>query len=654
MSLAPYIVTVITKEDSPYNVVPNAPIEIRARLSNGSSGGLSLIYEDQQGLTPITQTGATADTNGQFVFYAAAAEYNAVYQSQTFPVDMGLTASTLQAPLDIALINDISKTHDFDTETLMKASLIVFPLKKTLTTKGKVTVNDGQGARYLAQAAQAVDGWKDVLLADGKSSLWQEGIGVFTSLNEYESFAPDNKRFAGAYGLTNIGATILVGDSITAGTGSTTYKQSYAFQVMRSIWNSLDNGDNTDRGFRYETILNLVQEFARGDIGGAASIGGNYVNGIGATNDALKIPVGTTLTITNREISSCDFFYDATATTATSVNFDLNGTVYINKALAGTGIQSTFATNIIDGIQLINDTDTIGITAVGGDVYITGLMTFRKSSLSPTVFISAQPAWGYTDFLTKAPILSQHVQTLATGKVKLIILNLGTNNIFAGIVKTPDDYLVAVQDLITAYELGMGNCKFIISVPAEGGGAFPTVLASYNEYINKIVGFCDTNGHQVLRLDKTVISKFPDNYTIDGIHPNDEGHAIEAKLICDAINVPYNRFDYRRVANSAPKPINADVTYNDTWGDFSSSAFAVKVQVEGNILSLSGIAQPNGSVSTTVAVLPVGFRPLRNAFVVVKTSTGIIGATINTTGNVDVDSVAPWVSFENINLVLNR
>ena len=536
----------------------------------------------------------------------------------------------------------------------MTASTIVFPLNKTLTTKGNVTVNDGQGASYLVQAAQAVDGWKDVLLADGKSALWKEGIGVFTSLNEYESYTPDSKQFAGAYGLTNVGATILVGDSITAGTGSSTYKQSYAFQVMRSIWNSLDNGENTDRGYRYETNLNMAQEFARGDIGGAASIGANYVNGVGATNDALKIPVGTTLTITNREISSCDFFYDADATTATSVDFDLNGTVYLNKALAGTGIQSTFATNIIDGTQLINDSDTIGITAVGGDVYVTGLMTFRKSSLSPTVFVSAQPGWGYTDFLTKAPILSEHVQTLATGKVKLVILNLGTNNIFAGIPKTPDDYLIAVQDLITAYESGMGNCKFIISVPAKGGIAFPAVLASYDEYINKIVGFCDTNGHQVLRLDKTVLSKFPADYTIDSIHPNDEGHAIEAKAICDAIEVPYNRFDYRRVTNSAPRPINVDVTYNDAWGFFNSEPFTVKVQVEGNMVSLSGLAQPNGSVSTMVATTPVGFRPTRATFLTVTTSVGTTTLTWNTSGTLVIGAIASWVSFENINLVLNR
>ena len=125
MSLSPYIVTVITKEDAPYNVIPNASIEIRERLANGTSGDLSLIFEDSAGLFPITQTGATADTNGQFVFYAESAEYNAVYQSQTVPVDMGLTPSTLPT----ALINDLSQEWA-GTVSEYKNSTVSFPISK--------------------------------------------------------------------------------------------------------------------------------------------------------------------------------------------------------------------------------------------------------------------------------------------------------------------------------------------------------------------------------------------------------------------------------------------------------------------------------------------------------------------------------------------
>lgn len=124
--LSPYTVTIYTKQDNPYNVIPDAPIEIRERLANGTSGSLSIIYSDQEGLIPITQTGAKADSNGQFVFYAEAAQYNAVYESQTVPVDVGLTADTLPS----AMINNLSLPYVFDTVADYKAFAVLLPVGK--------------------------------------------------------------------------------------------------------------------------------------------------------------------------------------------------------------------------------------------------------------------------------------------------------------------------------------------------------------------------------------------------------------------------------------------------------------------------------------------------------------------------------------------
>tara|TARA_R110002033_G_scaffold159384_1_gene195660 strand:+ start:2172 stop:4646 length:2475 start_codon:yes stop_codon:yes gene_type:complete len=121
--LSPYTVTIYTKQDNPFNVIPDAPIEIRERLSNGTSGSLSIIYSDQEGLIPITQTGAKADSNGQFTFYAEAAQYNAVYESQTVPVDTGLTADTLPS----AIINNLSIPHVFGDIDDYKSSTTSLP-----------------------------------------------------------------------------------------------------------------------------------------------------------------------------------------------------------------------------------------------------------------------------------------------------------------------------------------------------------------------------------------------------------------------------------------------------------------------------------------------------------------------------------------------
>lgn len=142
--LSPYTVTIYTKQDSPYNVIPDAAIEIRERLANGTSGSLSTIYEDQEGLIPITQIGAKANSNGQFTFYAAAASYNALYESQTIPVDVGVTVDTLPS----AMINNLSLPYVFDNVADYKAFATTFPVGKViklLDRGAEFTVISGTG-----------------------------------------------------------------------------------------------------------------------------------------------------------------------------------------------------------------------------------------------------------------------------------------------------------------------------------------------------------------------------------------------------------------------------------------------------------------------------------------------------------------------------
>jgi len=103
--LSSYTVTIGVLEDlNGKNYIPNAPIEIRERLANGSSGSLSSIFSDQAGTTPITQTGATANGLGQFTFFAVASQYNAVYDNDGTPVeiavDVGVTGGILNQTID--------------------------------------------------------------------------------------------------------------------------------------------------------------------------------------------------------------------------------------------------------------------------------------------------------------------------------------------------------------------------------------------------------------------------------------------------------------------------------------------------------------------------------------------------------------------------
>ena len=85
MARTGHSVTILT---STGDVVPNAPIEIRLYLNDL----LANIFE-QDG-TPITQTGATADENGIFRFWADPNEYYARHGGVDVPVTVGLDSGT--------------------------------------------------------------------------------------------------------------------------------------------------------------------------------------------------------------------------------------------------------------------------------------------------------------------------------------------------------------------------------------------------------------------------------------------------------------------------------------------------------------------------------------------------------------------------------
>ena len=92
MALSPYTLIIGTKSDDPFNVIPNAPYEIRHRdTATGASLGLANIFSDPAGLVPITQTGATVNDRGTVVFYAEAVPLNAEYNNGTSivqPIDV--------------------------------------------------------------------------------------------------------------------------------------------------------------------------------------------------------------------------------------------------------------------------------------------------------------------------------------------------------------------------------------------------------------------------------------------------------------------------------------------------------------------------------------------------------------------------------------
>ena len=130
MALSPFTLVIGTKSDAlnGFNVIPNAPYEIRLRNTNGSSGALANIFSDSAGLVPITQTGATVDSRGSVTFYASAIPLNAQYNNGSVivqPIDIGVTNQNLISfgrvipfPTLAAAIQETNQAKIFDGAAL--------------------------------------------------------------------------------------------------------------------------------------------------------------------------------------------------------------------------------------------------------------------------------------------------------------------------------------------------------------------------------------------------------------------------------------------------------------------------------------------------------------------------------------------------------
>ena len=133
MSLSPYVLVIGTKSDdlTGFNVIPNAAYEIRFRNSNGTSGSLANIFEDEAGSLPITQTGATVDSRGSVTFYADAIPLNAVYNNGvaiTQAIDIGISNQSLNN----AIIGDESTASKFNTVQKYKDHTSILPVGKRI------------------------------------------------------------------------------------------------------------------------------------------------------------------------------------------------------------------------------------------------------------------------------------------------------------------------------------------------------------------------------------------------------------------------------------------------------------------------------------------------------------------------------------------
>lgn len=461
--------------------------------------------------------------------------------------------------------------------------------------------------------------------------------------------------------LQTAGAVMLIGDSITEGVGASAFDNAYLQHFQRSVntWREGEKTNDRDGDYGYPVMLGMNQFINQDGITTTGSIIGG-----GVVDYRLVLAAGQSLTIDNRQISYFDVYYDEASTTATNAKYEVihgDQTITINKAVSGggSGIGTTFPTLVSSRDSDVTSAgDLVRITAEGGNLVITGVMSWRTSFDSPIVYTAGHSGWVLESYnQTRINDLAAHVNSFRAGSNKCAIIALGTNNIYnPSLAVDPDTYIVELQALITRMNSVMSNIRYIISIPPRATeSTWPANEGQYEEYVANILDFCDSNGHTAVRHDLIDYSGL--GMYSDGVHPNDIGHVTMAKEFCDAIGIPFKPY----AANVDVKERRANFLYTNGWADFGgNSNFGIKLARNGNRAFFSGLAGGGSATSATIGSVARHLAPaLRDIYIPVITSDAVApnkilvvrrgGAVVlHEVDNTPVTTYPVWVSCDGV------
>jgi len=470
---------------------------------------------------------------------------------------------------------------------------------------------------------------------------------LHSALRELEPSAifDSNNGFVGIAELSS--SMMILGDSITEGAGASSYPKAYAYQVARSILNHRNKGEQNDPGYGWHTDINQANAVNTG----LTSSGTLLATGLVASRRSLA--PGQSITVNNRAFNSVYVVYDASSSSGSLV-IARNGVTLSTQAVGGTGLKET-----AEVANSWSETDTLTISAAGGTIVVCGVLTLKSSPSSSLLYVAGKSGYAYQDYITTSALdeISYWLNLFREGNEKVLVLNLGTNNLYnPGRVLTPTEMTVKISSLIDGVNSRCSSVRFVISIPPRADATQFPILSpgvNYEDYVAAIFNFAKSNGHGLLRHDQSILSRNAELYS-DGVHPSNVGHRVMAKTVCDSLGVTLN--PYVRTALPSGGEIQSDIPMNDAWGAYTgSSALRAKAHRVGNIVTLSGIVQPNGSSSLVLGTLPVGYRPTgRTCYMCGRNNVGPIGVNVDTSGVITLLSASAWFSLEGVTFVANR
>ena len=420
-----------------------------------------------------------------------------------------------------------------------------------------------------------------------------------------------------ASGLVTYGGTsmLVIGDSITQGTGVTQQVNSWGWLFTRSVMNHCNEGVFNDSGYGYAHYL---QWLLGANLPGVTTTGTLVAAGVWGSR--LQLATGQSLTMTLKEIKSFDVIYDATASAGATFQIKLNGTTISNVVVSGAGLKITAFPTILKANNILTRlSDVITVTCSAGTLQLCSVVEQKNSDENACVVsMGGQSGYAYQDYTSSANMdeLAFYLNNPVNGANKILVCQLGTNNLYnAGKALSPTAMIAQIQTLLTGMNTRCTNLQFAISVPPKSlESTFPLILGTfkYEDYVRAIVAFAVANNVTLLRNDLSVLNTGV--YYADGLHPNDAGASIMAGVATKTFGIKFDPWfkSINFTLDQYLTQVRTDVAIpmNGTWGPFSAlPGFAARAHLVAGNLVLSGVVVPNGSGSTQIGALPAGFIP---------------------------------------------
>ena len=324
-------------------------------------------------------------------------------------------------------------------------------------------------------------------------------------------------------------AVCFIGDSITAGTGASTYATCYTAILQKLLNNSLAFGQGSWLSGGQWHITTLTAPYTRG------------TNGPG--QQSVILGVGGVITFTADYVDTVVCYFTRVTSGGGTITLRQGSTVlgsFSATGTAGLDVLGVLSTTIRGGKAV-----TYTLTCTVAPVELTGMNAYH--GLAPGAagvaanpyFLTFQGFSGYntTSFIPSAVLTSIAAQNpYPSFNFEIFVLAIGTNDIFnVSTANTSAQFKANLISIITQLRTITGtSCTVILQVPLNALSSFRTpVLEPFDNYriaVYEVARQFDFDVMDLSELDLLTVGA-----TSDGLHPNDYGHSIIASAYFDML-----------------------------------------------------------------------------------------------------------------------